>query len=66
MGLGMQRRYMTVKLRSEGGNIKKDGHKLMCRNSTEENKNRYKSMNNKAKKAVSKAMRENLRRHLLS
>ena len=30
----------------------------MCQNSAEENKGRYKSMNNKAKKTVSKAMRE--------
>ena len=34
----------------------KDAHNAMCQNSTEENKRRYKSM--KAKKAVSKAMRE--------
>ena len=33
---------------------KKDTHKAMCWNSTEENKMRYKSMINKAKKAVSK------------
>ena len=37
---------------------KKDAHKTMCRNSTEENKIKYKSIENKAKKAVSKAMRE--------
>ena len=37
---------------------KKDPHKAMCWNSTAENKRRYKSMKNKAKKAVSKAMRE--------
>ena len=36
---------------------KKDAHKSMCQNSIEENK-RYKNMTNKAKKAVSKAMRE--------
>ena len=30
----------------------------MCQNSTEENKGRYKSIRNKANKAVSKAMRE--------
>ena len=30
----------------------------MCWNSTEENKRRYKSMKNEAKKAVSKAKRE--------
>ena len=34
---------------------RKDAHKAMCRNSTKENKRWYKSMNNKAKKAVSKA-----------
>ena len=37
---------------------KKEALKAMCWNSTEENKRRYKSMKNKAKKAVSKAMRE--------
>ena len=37
----------------------KEAHKAMCQNSTEENKWRYKSLKNKAKKAVSKAMREN-------
>ena len=30
----------------------------MCKNSTEENKSGFKSMKNKAKKAVLKAMRE--------
>ena len=33
-------------------------YKAMCPNSTEENKNRYESTNNKAKKAVSKELRE--------
>ena len=37
---------------------KKDAHKTMCWNSAEENKRRCKSMKNRAKKAVSKAMRE--------
>ena len=37
---------------------KKDAHKALCQNSTDENKRRYKGMNNNAKKAVSKAMRE--------
>ena len=37
---------------------KKEAHKLMCRNNTEENNNRYKSMKNETKEAVSKAMRE--------
>ena len=37
---------------------KKYAHKAMNCNSTEENKRRYKSMKDKTKKAVSKAMRE--------
>ena len=37
---------------------KKDAHMVMCRNSSEWNKNRYKSMKKKTKKAVSKAIRE--------
>ena len=37
---------------------KKGAHKAMCQDNTEENKRRYKSMTNKAKKAVSKAIRE--------
>ena len=36
--------------------------KVMCRNSTEENKRRYNSMKNKAKNAVSEAMRVERRR----
>ena len=44
---------------------KKDAHKAMCRNSTEKNKRRYESMKKKEKKAVSEAMREKLKRHLL-
>ena len=36
---------------------KKDVDKVMCQISTEENMRRYKGMKNKAKKAVSKAMR---------
>ena len=35
-----------------------EAHKAMRKNSTDENKRRYKNMKNKAKKAVSKAMRE--------
>ena len=35
---------------------KKETHKAMCQNSTEENNRRYKSQKNKAKKAVSKAI----------
>ena len=38
--------------------MKKDAHKVMCMNSIEENKKRYKIIKNKAKKTVSKAMRE--------
>ena len=37
---------------------KKDAHKARCQSRTEENKRRGKSIKNKAKKAVSKAMRE--------
>ena len=37
---------------------KKDVRKSMCRNCTEENKRRFESMKNKARKAVLKAMRE--------
>ena len=37
---------------------KKDAHKVMCQNSTEENKRKYKNMKNKAREAVSKPMRE--------
>ena len=37
---------------------KKDAHKAMCQNSTEENKRRYERMRSKTKKAVSIAMRE--------
>ena len=36
----------------------KEAHRAMCKNSTEENKRRYKSLKNKAKTAVSKALRE--------
>ena len=42
---------------NETDSRKKDVHKAICQNITEENKRRYKSMQNKAKKAVSKAMR---------
>ena len=37
---------------------KKNVHKAMCLNSTEENKRWNKSIKNKSKKAASKAMRE--------
>ena len=40
----------------EAVSMKKDAHKAMCQNNTE-NKRRYKSMKNKAAKTVSKAMR---------
>ena len=44
-----------------------DSQKAMCLNSADENKRRYKSIENKAGKAVSKAMRERRRkRHLLN
>ena len=33
---------------------KKDAHKVTCKNSTAENKRRYKSMKNKVKKALNK------------
>ena len=38
---------------------KKDAHKVMCLNNTNEKKRRYKSMKNKAKKAVLRAMGDN-------
>ena len=54
-----QRIYMVVEWWCEEFNIKKkDAHKAMCGNGTEENMNRYKAMKNESKKAVSKAMRE--------
>ena len=37
---------------------KKDTHKATCRNTTEENKGKHTSMNNKERKVVSKAMRQ--------
>ena len=37
---------------------KKEAHKVMCQNCTEENKRRCRSMKNKAKNTASKAMRE--------
>ena len=37
---------------------KADVHKAMCQTSTEENKSRYKNMENEAKKAVSNAMKQ--------
>ena len=40
----------------EAVSMKKEAHKSMCRNSTEENKSKYKIMKNKAKNAVSKAI----------
>ena len=36
---------------------KKDAHNAACQNNTEEKKIRYKKMKNKAKKAVTKAMK---------
>ena len=37
---------------------KREAYKAMCQNSTEGNKRRYEGLRNKARKAVSKAMRE--------
>ena len=37
---------------------KKDAHKSVCRNRTEDDRNRYESMTNKARKVVSKALGE--------
>ena len=37
---------------------KNDAHKAICCNSTEESKRKYKGINNKAKKAFSKAIGE--------
>ena len=37
---------------------KKKAHKAICQNCTDKNERRYKSMKNKANKAVSKAMRQ--------
>ena len=44
--------------------IKKDAHKEMRRDSIVESKNRYKSMKNKAKIAISKAMGEKIQEAL--
>ena len=43
---------------------KKDAHKEMCISETEANKARYKNMKNRAKKVVSKAMKEAVKREL--
>ena len=43
---------------NEAATRKKEAHKAMCLNRTEENKRRHKSMKNKAKETVAKAMRE--------
>ena len=48
----------TVVVKKEAAPRKKEAHKTMCQNSTEENKTRHKSMKNKASKAVSTAMRK--------
>ena len=42
----------------EAGSSKKGACKAMCQSSTGENKRRYESMKTKAKKAVSKVMRQ--------
>ena len=49
--------WWNDEVKKEAASIKKETHKAMCQNSTEENK-RHKSMKNIAKKAVSKGMRE--------
>ena len=55
----VRRRGVEAK-KMHGGGVKKaisrNIHKAMCRNSTEENKKRQKSMKNKANKTVSKAV----------
>jgi len=43
---------------------KKDAHKEMCKSGTEANKARYKNMKNRAKKVVTKAMKETAEREL--
>ena len=43
---------------------KKDAYKAMCQNSTEDKKRRYKSMESKAKRAVSEATREKVEKAL--
>ena len=43
---------------------KKDAHKEMCKSRTEANKARYKNMKNRAKKVVTKAMKEAAEREL--
>ena len=42
----------------EAVSVKKEAHNVMCQNSTGENKRRQKSIKNKAKKAISKVMRD--------
>ena len=42
----------------EAASRKEEEHRAMYQNSTDKNNRRYKSQENKAKKAVSKAMRE--------
>ena len=43
---------------TEAVSRKKDAHKALYQNSTEENKRRYKGMKNRAEKGVLKALRE--------
>ena len=47
-----------VKRIREAVSRKKDAHKAMCRNSTEENKRRHGSLKNKENTSFSKATRE--------
>ena len=55
---------VAVRRQKEAVSRKKEAHKAMCQNNTEENMRRYKSMTNKAKKAVSKTMREKMEEEL--
>ena len=43
---------------------KQDAHEATCRNSSDENRNRYNGMKNKANKSVSKAMRKKVEERL--
>ena len=55
------RRHMVVERGREGSDTvarKKDAHKEMCKSGTEANKARYKNMKNRAKKVVTKAVKE--------
>ena len=49
-----------------GGNSGKGAYKAVCRNGSEESSSRYNSIENNVRKMVSNAMRENLRKDLIS